>query len=202
MRRFALAVAVILGVMASGCALTTSNLNIAYDPAKAHPGPLSTVKPLSLEVKDLKDARPEKDKIGYKRNLYGQKLGHILAAKPVPEIVGEAIVTEFQKNGHVLNTVDPDLVISGEVTAFWFDAQVGFATVQFIGTVNASLTFTNRATNETLLTNSYQGYYDEESLGGLEGTWEHVMSTALERMVNQMSTDPKLIQALTVAKPN
>jgi hypothetical protein len=43
---------------------------------------------------------------------------------------------------------------------------------------------------------AYQGNYNEKSLGGLEGTWERVLNTALERMVHQIVTDVRLVQAL------
>jgi adenosine deaminase len=49
---------------------------------------------------------------------------------------------------------------------------------------------------EVQFSRQYQGYYNEKSMGGLNDTWERVMNTALERMVEEMSTDPKLIETL------
>lgn len=51
-------------------------------------------------------------------------------------------------------------------------------------------------TGDTIYSRAYQGNYNERSMGGLEGTWERVLTTALERMVHQVATDPRLVQAL------
>ena len=63
-----------------------------------------------------------------------------------------------------------------------------------MGTVSVDLNVIDGKTGATLLTRTYQGHYNEKSMGGLEGTWERVMNAALERMVQQMSTDNKVIQ--------
>ena len=44
------------------------------------------------------------------------------------------------------------------------------------------------------------GHFNEKSLGGLEGTWERVMNTALGLMIEDMSTDTKLLDVLRNAE--
>ena len=73
---------------------------------------------------------------------------------------------------------------------------MNFWTIEFMGTVNVNLNLTHGKTGAVLLTAPYQGHYNEKSMGGLEGTWERVMNAALERMVSEVSTDPKLLQVL------
>ena len=76
--------------------------------------------------------------------------------------------------------------------------QIGFATVEFMGTVGVNLKVVNSKTNEVLLT---QPYYNEKSMGGYVGTWERFMNMALEQMVNQVSVDTKFIKAFqTISK--
>jgi curli biogenesis system outer membrane secretion channel CsgG len=196
MKHLSMTIIIGLSILAlSGCAFTQANLDIKYADASVKKGPLSSVRPLKIEVGEFTDKRSETDKIGYKRNGFGQKTANIVTTKPVPQIVREAILTEFLKNGH-LSGGDKNIILSGTITSFWFDYQINFWTVEFMGTVSVDLNVLDGKTGSVLLTRAYHGHYNEKSMGGLEGTWERVMNAALERMVQQMSTDNKLIQVL------
>ncbi|SPF31388.1 hypothetical protein SBDP1_100004 [Syntrophobacter sp. SbD1] len=94
------------------------------------------------------------------------------------------------------------LAISGEITSFWFELQVNLMTLDFMGTVGVNLNLVDPVSGAVLYSQSYQGYYNETSLGGLEGTWERVMNTSLERMVRDVSTDPKLLAILKLKSTN
>lgn len=197
MKRLSTAIVISLSIFTiSGCAFTQANLNVMYAEENVRKGPLSSIKPLNIEIGEFIDKRPETDKIGYKRNSLGQETANIVTTKPVTQIVREAISIEFLKNGHLLSGENRTIVLSGEITSFWFDSQVGFWTVEFMGTVSIDLNVIDSKTGAIMLTRTYQGHYNEKSMGGLEGTWERVMNVALERMVQQMSTDNKLIQVL------
>lgn len=184
-------------LLLGGCAFTKSTLNVGYTDAMATRGPLSSVSPRRIDVGAFMDKRPEIERIGYKRNMYGQKTADIVTTKPVPDIVKDALAAEFRKNGHQLTTTaERDLVISGDVTTFWFEFQVNFWTVEFFGTSAVTLNVVDGKTGTTLLTRNYQGHYTEKSGGGLDGTWERVMNEALQRMVREVSTDLQLIRVL------
>jgi uncharacterized lipoprotein YajG len=187
-------------LLLGGCAFTKATLNVGYTDANATRGPLSSVAPRRVEVGPFADTRPETERIGYKRNMYGSKTADIVTAKPVPDIVKDALVAEFRKNGHEVAAAERDLVISGDVTTFWFDFQVNFWTVEFFGTSAVTLNVIDGKTGATLLTRSYQGHYTEKSGGGLDETWERVMNEALQRMVREISTDLQLIRVLKAEK--
>jgi hypothetical protein len=192
---------ILLSLTFGGCAFTQANLNVGYDETKASRGPLSNIPPQQLAIGEFKDVRPERDKIGYKRNSYGMKTADITTQKPVPEIVRAAISAEFSKNGHSTAVKNPDLVLAGRVTTFWFDYQINFWSVEFMGTVAVDLNVTD-GNGVSLLARKYQGHFNEKSMGGLEGTWERVMNTALASMIEEMSTDNQLLEVLrTAAKP-
>ena len=191
-----------LSISLGGCAFTQANLNVAYDETKASKGPLSSVTPRQLTIGEFKDVRPERDKIGYKRNGYGMKTADILTQKPVPEIIREAVTAEFSKNGHLTAAKTPDIMLGGEISTFWFDIQINFWSVEFMGTVAVDLNVINAQTGASLLARKYQGHFNEKSLGGLDSTWERVMNTALALMIEEMSTDLKLMEILrNTAKP-
>jgi Uncharacterized lipoprotein len=193
----------LLSLTLGGCAFTQANLNVGYDEAKAAKGPLSEIPSRQLTIGEFKDVRPERDKIGYKRNGYGMKTADILTQKPVPEIVREAVTAELSKNGHATASKAPELVLAGEITTFWFDTQINFWSVEFMGTVAMDLNVTDGKTGAPLLARKYQGHFNEKSLGGLDATWERVMNAALALMIEEMSTDTKLLEVLRkVEKPN
>lgn len=186
----------LLVLFTSGCAFTQANLNVKYDSQNARSGPLSSIKPVVVDIQDFTDTRAEKYKIGHKRNGFGQQTADIVTEKPVPAIVKEAIAAEFSKNGHLVVDKDNTFAISGEITSFWFDTQANFWTIEFMGTVGIDLSVKAKGTGAVLYKQSYQGHYNEKSMGGLDGTWERVMNMALERMVRDVSTDNKLIAVL------
>ena len=187
-------------LLLGGCAFTKSTLNVGYTDAMATRGPLSSVTARRVDVGTFADKRPETERIGYKRNMYGQKTADIVTTKSVPDIVKEALTTEFRKNGHEVTNANRDLVVSGDITTFWFEFQVNFWTVEFFGTSTVTLNVTDGKSGTTLLTRSYQGHYTEKSGGGLDGTWERVMNEALQRMVREISTDVQLIRVLKAEK--
>lgn len=183
-------------VALGGCAFTTAKLDVGYKEDSASRGPLASVESRQITIDPIVDKRPERDRIGYKKNGFGQRTADILSKKPVPDIVREALALEFAKNGHAVGDSRHDVIVSGEVTSFWFDTQINFWNVDFIGTAAVKLTVSDANTGTELLTRTYQGDYKDTAFGGLEGTWERVMNTALERMVREVATDPKLVQVL------
>lgn len=197
--RNALLCVFILSFTLGGCALTQANLNVVYDKAKSSKGPLSDIPPRQLRIGQFNDVRPERGKIGYKRNGYGMKTADIVTQKPVPEIIRDALIVEFSKNGHVAGDKDSEFVLAGEVTTFWFDSQINFWSVEFMGTVAVDLNVTDGQTGASLLVGKYQGHFNEKSLGGLDSTWERVMNTALALMIEEMSTDMRLLEVLRKA---
>lgn len=189
-------VALLLSAVAllGGCVFMQGTLNVGY--LEASRGPLASVKSLRVEIGPFEDKRLERDKIGWKKNVYGMKTAYIVSSRPVPEIVRDALAVEFTKNGHIIGGATSDVVLSGEIKTFWFDVQLNFWTVDFMGTVEVALSVADGKNGALLLKRTYQGHYTEKRLGGLEGTWERVMNVALERMVRELSTDPKLLRVL------
>lgn len=181
-----------------GC---TRTLNVGYTEPMATRGPLSSVAPRRIDVgafadkRTFADKRPETTTIGYQRNALGHNVGDIVTSKPVPDIVREALIAEFKKNGHEITTGERDFVLSGDVTTFWFEWQYTFLADQFSGASAITLNVVDGRTGTTLLTRSYQGH-TEKSMLGRDPTWERAMNEALQRMVRDVSTDLQLIRVL------
>ena len=188
-------------VLVGGCAvaLRTLTLNIAYDEAAASRGPLSSLEPRRIQVAPVTDKRAVTAQIGYAKNQGGVVVGHAVSGRPVPEIVRDALVAELQKNGHAVNSDEPDVVFSADINEFWFDSPI------VIGTVAMTLTVTDGRTGAPLLTREYRGVYWRRVPAEvvLFDGWEkykragqYLMNAALQRMMRDLATDQKLVEAL------
>ena len=199
--RHASFLALVASLLLGGCAFTDATLKVGYADAMASRGPLATAPPRRVEVGAFADKRPETDKIGYKRNGYNQQTAKIQSEKPVPEIIRAALAAELAKNDHRPGAANPEFVLSGDVTEFWFDMRVGFFTIDFVGTTSVALDVRDPRTGTVVLSRSYRGYHKETAAGGLEGTWEQVMNSALGAMMREIGTDMRLVQALRGSGP-
>jgi uncharacterized lipoprotein YajG len=189
----AIVTGIIAALLAGGCAFSPANLNVSYDSTRAKAGPLSSVKPLKVEVGDFADKRPQTDRIGYMRNGFGMETAKVSTTRPAPEIVREAIIAAFNKNGHKVNGGEKDIVVTGAVKTFWFESQVNFWTIEFMGTVDVNVVVQDGRTGRVLLSKEYSGHHNTALLGGYHKEMADVMNAALENLIDQISGDPKLI---------
>jgi len=147
-----------------------------------------------VEILSVVDKRPDTARVGYKRNTFNQKMADIVTSRPVPDVVRDALATELKTNGHLIAAGDRDLAFAVDVNEFWFDLQVGMWTIEHLGTTGVTLTVNDVRTGAVLLNQRYQGNHRAERAAGYEGTWEEVMNAALERMMRDIATDPKLVE--------
>lgn len=176
----------------AGCAFTDASLSVAYDEAHASKGPISREDHGPIRVSEFADSRRDKKRIGYKRNGFGQKTADITTEVPVTDIVRDALSKALEANGQTLANTDDRIQINGEVTEFWFEADMNFWTVKFMGSVAADMEFIDSTTGQTFHSERYLGHYEVETAGGLEGTWTDVMNLALEKMIDAIMKDGDL----------
>jgi hypothetical protein len=78
------------------------------------------------------------------------------------------VTAEVSKNGHLTAAKTPELILAGEVNTLWFDIQINFWSLEFMGTVAVDLNITDGQTGASVLARKYQGHFNEKSSGGLE----------------------------------
>jgi uncharacterized lipoprotein YajG len=186
--------------LATGCAFTKANLDIGYDPAKAERGPLSSVETLKISISELKDSRTDKEVIGHKVNGIGMETADIVTKKPVPEIMRSALMTMFEKNGHLLKEANGQVTLDGEIKEFWLELQMNMMTVEFLGTMTLNLNVKDSNRN-VLYAHEYQGHYDEKKAAGYVKSWENVMNITLQKLMYQIATDQELVKVLSARVP-
>lgn len=183
----------LLLMLVSGCAFSDAKLDVKYDESIAEVGPLSSVNPLKIKVEQLQDNRPFFDKIGDKKNAYGMDCADVVTTSPVPDVIHDAIVAMLEKNGHSVTDQDADIAISGVIETFWFESQMNFWTIEFMGTADVNLEFKEVSSEKVLLSKHYSGYHNEKLFSGYHKEMQMVMNQTLEDLIRSISMDNELL---------
>lgn len=185
----------IMAVSLSACAMGTTNITMTpSNPGK--PGVLSEAAPTRVQLPAVEDARTKTDRIGDKRNGYGQVLGAVGSTTPPPELVQKTLENVLVSNKHILGGAEDRYVLQASLKNFWFDYKTGLVTVEFFGSIKADVTLVDRTTGQKLYTESFDGYRSEKTGGGLSATWTRIMNAALEDLATKVSMSEGLKNAL------
>ena len=188
---------IILAVaLIQACAFTDTTLSIQHSLDKTFKGPISDVDSTRFVITSLQDQRTQKERIGWKKNGYGQNTADILIDKPATEIVASGIADALTKNGHSSVEQDGDVRIEGSVDRFWFETDPNFWTVEFSGDLKCTLDFIDNSTNESIYKSDYSGAYRQKTGGGFKDTWTSVMQEALDNLIENIMFDEDLAEAL------
>jgi len=188
-----LALVVVISIQA--CALNDATLKVEHDAAVNIKGPISEAGAIAFSAPQLEDMRADKARIGYKKNGYGMNMADIDTEQPVNVIVENAITDAITDNGHKI-AEDGRVRITGTVDRFWFDTDINFWSVEFIGDVQCTLDFIDSASNTSIYSSSYSGNYKEKTGAGYVKTWTEVMGKAIDKLIEDIVYDEDLKEAL------
>ena len=194
MRRLAAIVTapLLLASVVAGCA--TRTVDVGYPEAETKKALLANVAPRRVTVAPVTDRRGDKDRIGA-----SPKDGKaIVTARPVADIVRDALVLEVAKNGHQVVAAPADVVVAADVEEFWLDAVGRSPSTQYVGRVAIAVTITDGQTGDRLWNRRYVGIRRRTAEADSKTAWREVMEVALARTVRDIATDPDL--ALSVAR--
>ena len=186
---------VVAAAAIQGCAFTDARLDVRNSPTATYKGPMSSVEPTSFTVAPLADERPDKQRIGNKRNGFGQKTADITTTNLVTAIVADGVKAGLQRNGHSIAGTG-DVKITGAVTRFWFEVDPNMFTVDFTGNIECKLEFADAKSGAKIYSSTYTGTNKKTTGGGLEATWTEVMNTAVDKLVEDVVFDADLVEAL------
>src|SRR5205823_3718106 len=140
-------------LLAGGCAAGTAGLDVRYPQAGVNRAMLGTVAPRAVEIVPVVDRRVDPTRIGTSPKT-GQD---IVTARPVTEVVREALALELAKNGHALVAGRRDVALAASVEEFWLDTVVGHSTTQYVGKIAVALAVTDGRTGDAVLARRYIG---------------------------------------------
>ena len=168
--------ALVLAGALTACATGTTNLTlVAPTPTAAV---LSEAPATTLDV-TVTDSRARVDRIGDKRNGYGMVMGAVGTTAPPADIIEDALEAVVTANNHRLGGDNDRYALQTTLRNFWFDYRTGLVTVEFFGSVQGDVALVDRTTNQTLYSETFDGYYSERTGGGLSQTWTRIMNGAL-----------------------
>lgn len=173
-------------VAAAGCAHRT--VDVAYQETAANRALLSSVAPRRVVVAPVTDRRADRGRIGVEL----PKGKPIVTARPVPDIVRDALVVELRKNGHDVVTGPGDVVVTADVEEFWLDALGSAASTQYVGRVAIAVAIADGHSGDSLMTRRYVGIRRRSGEADSKDTWREVMETALARTIHDVATDRDL----------
>ena len=193
MRHAAFAILLVLSAfLTSGCRSGSSGLDVRYPEAGANRAMLAFVAPRRIEVSAVTDRRMDMSRIGYKP----KSRANIVTARPVTDIVREALAVELNTNGHTVVADTRDAVLVAAVEEFWLDVVVGYSTTQYVGKVAIALAVADGRSVDTLVTRRYVGIKRRQADADTESAWREVMDAALARTMHDLATDPEVVAAL------
>jgi uncharacterized lipoprotein YajG len=173
----------------AGCG--ASALDVRYPEAGSHRALLGSGAPGVIEIRRVIDRRRDTNRIGTT-----QDDGDIVTARPVVDIVREALVIELRKNGYVIGAEGRDAVVSTDVEEFWLDRLTGYSKIQYVGKVTLALVVSDGRTGDRLLMRRYVGIKRREVDKPSDAVARAVMDAALARTIRDMATDLELAAAL------
>ena len=186
-------VVVIVVAMAAlaGCAGRT--VNVGYPESAVHRALLGSVPPQRVVIAPVGDRRADKSRIGM-----SPKDGKpLVTARPVTDIVQEALATEVGKNGHDVVAGPGDIVVAADVEEFWLDAVGKSANTQYVGRVAIAVVIVDGRTSDRLMTRRYVGIKRSTGEADAGGRWRQVMDTALARTIHDLATDPDVAATIS-----
>ena len=173
-------------VAVAGCARRT--VDVGYQETAANRALLSSVAPRRVVVTPVTDRRAERSRIGVEM----PKGKPIVTARPVPDIVREALVVELKKNGHDVVAGPGDVVVSADVEEFWLDTVGRAEKTQYVGRVAIAVAIADGHSGDPLMTRRYVGIRRRSGEADSKETWREIMETALARTIHDVATDPDL----------
>ena len=91
---------ILLTITLYSCAHTDSVLDVKHDAEMSFAGPIQEIDSLSFLPANLVDDRSDKERIGWKRNGFGQNTANITTSQPVEVILSDGITTGLTQNSH------------------------------------------------------------------------------------------------------
>jgi len=184
----------VIALLALATACASRTVDVSYPETEVKKALLGRVAPRRMVVAPVTDRRGDKERIG----ASPEDRKPIVTARPVSEIVRDALVREVEKNGHQVVAGPGDLVLAADVEEFWLDAVGRSATTQYVGRVAIAVAVADGHTGDRLWSRRYVGIRRQTAAADSKTAWREVMDAALARMIRDVATDPDL--ALSVAR--
>ena len=189
-----ISVIAVCGFALQGCALTDAELDVGPDMEAVSQGPLSEPGPKTFVMGEFKDAREDTERVGYKKNDFGQNMGDIDTDDPVPAVIIEALEAAAVKNGHSIG--DSGISVEGVVNKFWLETDINFTNIEIACNIETDIMFSDTANGQLIYSATYTGSYSDKKQMGTESNFTEIIDGALQALIDEMVFDEDLAEAL------
>lgn len=189
--RFTLTSALCFGLMllSAGCALTRTETKLAFAPTVENP--LSAQRKAGLDVGEIADKRPVKDKavLIHKINGHGQTTsGAYVTERPVAEVFKEGLLSTLKRNGFT-GVEGAKYELRGSIEEFEFDAITGFWKATVKPKLTVRLELVDKATGQSAWRETYFGRDTLETAWGDADFVALMFSKSAEDVLRQLVGD-------------
>ena len=175
-------------IVASGCAFTRTETKISFSPSVSLP--LKAERKAALEVAEVKDSRPVKDKsvVIHKQNAYGTTTGAYVSRTPVSEILRNGLIEAFKFNGFVGNTAS-NYELRVDLQEFGFDSIAGFWTATVKSKLVARFELVEKSSGDPKWHDTLIGRHTGKTAWGTKEFLADMFSKTADDLVKQLVED-------------
>ena len=178
--------------LSNGCALTKDYISLNYV-AQSNVAQIAGADQVSVKI-DITDLRSSKDRVGSKKNGYGQEMAAIIAKEDVTDTVKKAIETELSQRGFKVSGGDTLLMI--QLVKFLNDFKPGFWSGDAVAEVMMEVQL-KKVDGSIAYSKVVSGEGKNPSIQLASGANAKVaLDAALQNAVERMFGDPVFIDAL------
>ena len=186
-------------------ALTACSGNITvkpdYQPQTKIDTPLATVPASKIKLLNFEDKREPRTvaiMIGRRTAALGMSLGDIFSARPIFDIIRDAVKTELIRSGYGIVTDNEDFSMKGQILKFWVATDVTALYWDVIGEISIVVEVKRPTVGTPVLLGPYSGNNVERTYINPSGEIvTRVLDKSLEGVMSSMNSDPELVKVLS-----
>jgi uncharacterized lipoprotein YajG len=175
-------------------------LKLEYKPLPDPDNLLASVAPVKIKLLNFEDKRDgdvDSEFIGRVRTRVNAPRKEVKSKGPVSEIIREAVKSELTRNGHSVVENNEDIVMKGEIKAFWIKTAVTSEEWDVSGKIEISIEVVNSVTAHSTFVGPYTATDREKRfIEPGDTVLKRILETSLSQLMQKMSSDTNLANAL------
>jgi len=184
---------VVVGFLASGCALTTDEIDVPYE-GRANITVVEGADKVTVSVTNVDKRTVYKDRVGTKKNGYGMEMAKIVATNDLPKTFADAVEFELRNLGFRIGEDGKLLTVA--LIRFYNDFKMGFFAGDAVADGLIIITVTD-ANGGVLFTSPYEGGAIEPNIQWSMGYNARIaLIGAMADIVSKVAQDKNLHAAL------
>ena len=172
-----------------------------YQPQTKRDTPLATVPASKIKLLNFEDKREPRTvaiMIGHRTAALGTSLGDLFSARPIFDIIRDAVKTELIRSGHSIVTDNEDFSMKGQILKFWVATDVTALYWDVIGEISIAVEVKRPTVGTPVLLGPYRGNNVERTYINPSGEIvTRVLDKSLEGVMSSMNSDPELVKVLS-----